>query len=124
MDPEQTSETRREQMRQLLERLARSIGFELAQPSLPRFEQGEQTIAAAARLLPLPHVLEALEANRGRRRLVAQARAEVADWRGELGQLQLDELVRRQDALEAGRLPGPAPRRQPHVPPASSTRGC
>jgi hypothetical protein len=108
-DPSDTTERKREQMRQLLVQLAGSIGVELAQPSLPRFERGEGTIAAAARLLPLPRVLEALKANRDRRRLIVQTRAEVDGWRTELRELQLDELVRRQDAFLAGRLAGPAP---------------
>jgi hypothetical protein len=106
------TEEQRHELRRLLGQLAGSIGLDLAQPPLPRFEEGEETIAAAARVLTMTHVLEALKANGARRRLLAQARAEVNGWRRELRELQLDELVRRQDALdEAGRLPGFPPQK-------------
>jgi hypothetical protein len=102
----------RHELRRLFGQLAGSIGLDLAQPPPPRFEQGEGTIAAAARVLTMTHVLEALKANGARRRLLAQAQAEVNGWRRELRELQQDELIRRQDALdEAGRLPGPAPQK-------------
>lgn len=96
-----------EQLRRLFGELAGSVGVELARPSMPR--KDEHVVEAAARLLPLPHVLEAVEANRARRRLLAQARAEVGGWQSELLELQRAELVRRQDELESGRLPGLAP---------------
>lgn len=103
------SQSETAELRRLLVELAGSVGIDLTRPSLPRFGKGESILEATARVLPLPHVLEAVETNRARTRLLDEARAEVDGLRSELNELQVGERVRRRDELDGGRLPGLPP---------------
>jgi hypothetical protein len=76
---------------------------------LPRFAAGEDVLHAAVRVLQLDKVEKALAAAHARAEASQTHAAEVAALRDRRAELVRIELVRRQDALKAGKVPPPMP---------------
>jgi hypothetical protein len=99
---------RRAAAREAVDVAAEELGFNPRQPPLPRFKDGESTLAAAVRVLQLSAAEKALAEHERVRSACDAVEARFATLRDRRAELQDGELQRIRSAVTSGRVPEPA----------------
>jgi hypothetical protein len=99
---------RRAAAREAVAAAAEELGLDAKKPPLPKFAAGEDTLAAAVRVLKLEAASKALEKYRGQRAACVELEQRLEALRRRRDQLRIVELNRLREELRRGRVPAPA----------------
>jgi hypothetical protein len=99
---------RRAAAREAVAGAAEELGLDPKKPPLPKFGAGEDTLAAAVRVLKLDTASKALEKYRGQRAPCVELEQHFETLKRRRDELRIVELNRLREELTRGRIPAPA----------------